>query len=266
VVSARSLGVEYFIKAISTGEQSAVVRLEPFLAEDVEYDPNARPGTDLADHDVFRGKSAVLARVAGQWPETYGYARQGWSEPFAEGENLKVVTSRAIAVTFEFDTADKIRRVALEAGVGSAPPVGGEVVEIPLSVKGVINAARSNDTPMVVTYVDAEGAPHSSYRGSATVITPTEVSLWVREADSGLVPAVEQNPRVSLFYGELPRAIISMSGTARIATDDETRRRAYELPIESEQNHDTERNGVAVVIEIKTMVAFVDRVRYSITP
>lgn len=267
----RALGVEYFVKALSTGEQSAADRLAPLLAADVVYDTNSQPGVFPIGREVFRGKAAVLERVSGQWPVTFGYARLGWSEPVPDGAGLRVVTSGAITLDFSFNAADEIAGVYLDGGFGSgkaAPvPVSGEVEEIPLLVKGLINHARANDTPFVVTYVDGDGVPHSSYRGSTAVIGPREISLWVRDAEHGLALAVQHNPHVALVYGDMRSAFVTVSinGWARIATDPETRRRAYELPIESEQHHDLERKGVAVIVEVLDMFAFLNGVRFTIS-
>jgi hypothetical protein len=266
----RALGVEYLVKALSTGEQSAANRLAPFLAADLVYDTNSQPGVFPLGREVFSGKAAVLARLSGQRPVTFGFARLGWSEPFAEGDDLRVVTSGAVTLDIGFNAGDEITRVYLDGGVGSgkaAPtPVGGTVEEIPLLVKGLINHARANDTPMVVTYVDEVNVPHSSYRGSTAVIGPRQISLWVRDAEHGLAAAIVNNPFVTLVYGDMRSSFVAVSvnGEAHIATDAETRRRAYELPIESEQNHDLERKGVAVIVEVLDMSAFVSGVRFAI--
>jgi hypothetical protein len=271
VPSRRALGVEYLVKALSTGEQSAANRLAPFLAADVVYDTNTQPGVFPIGREVFSGKAAVLARVSGQWPVTFGFARLGWSEPFAADDGLQVVTSGAITLNLRFNAKDEITHVYLDGGIGSgkaAPvPTGGAVEEIPLLVKGLINHARANDTPMVVTYVDEHNVPHSSYRGSTAVIGPRQISIWVRDAEHGLAAAIVKNPFVTFVYGDMRSAfvMVSVNGAAHIATDPETRRRAYELPIEAEQNHDLERKGVAVIVEVLDMAAFVSGVRFSIS-
>jgi hypothetical protein len=267
----RALAVEYLVKAVSTGEQSAANRLAPFLAADVVYDTNSQPGVFPIGRETFSGKSAVLARVSGQWPVTFGFARLGWSEPFAKDDGLQVETSGAVTLDISFNAEDEITRVYLDGGVGSgkaAPaPVGGAVEEIPLLVKGLINHARANDTPMVVTYVDELNVPHSSYRGSTAVIGPRQISLWVRDAEHGLAAAIVKNPFVTLVYGDMRSSFVTVSvnGEAHIATGPETRRRAYELPIESEQNHDLDRKGVAVVVDVLDMTAFVSGVRFAIS-
>ena len=132
----------------------------------------------------------------------------------------------------------------------------GQVTEIPLAVKGLINNALANQAPIVVTYVDAQGAPHSSLRGSTCVISPTEFAIWVRHGDGGLPQAIVTNPNVSLFYSDRrANAVVNVMGQARIAEDEETRRRVFEQSPEVEQTHDPQRHGVAVVIDVRRMQA-----------
>jgi hypothetical protein len=257
----RALGVEYFVKALSTGERTAAQRLEPLLAEDVEYDTNTQPGAVPIGREVFSGRGKVLNQVFGLWPATPGYARSGWSDPISDGEKLKVVTSSPVTLEFEFNAEDELSRILLEGGYGSrgisAPQVAnGPVEEIPLIVKGMINNALANQTPIVVTYVDEDCAPHSSLRGSVCVFSPTQLAIWVRHADGGLPQAVATNPNVSLAYSDRrANANIFVMGKAHIESDDESRRKAFELGPEVEQTHDPERHGVALIIDIVRMQA-----------
>src|SRR5262249_22946840 len=123
-----------------------------------------QPGAVPIGREVFTGRPAVLEQVFGLWPATPGYARLGWSDPEPEGDGLKVTTSGAVTVTFGFNADDEIQRVVLDGGYGSrmtAPSAAsGAVTAIPLAVRGLLNNALANQTPIVVTYVDAEGAPH----------------------------------------------------------------------------------------------------------
>lgn len=256
----RALGVEYFIKALSTGERTAAQRLEPLLAEDVEYDTNTQPGAVPIGREVHRGREKVLDQVFGLWPATPGYSRLGWSEPQSEEDKLKVLTSGSVTVTFSFNEQDQIRHVFLDGGYGSgaSPPAvkTGQVDEIPLVVKGMINNALANQTPIVVTYVDDKAAPHSSLRGSTCVFSPTQLAIWVRHADGGLPQAVEKNPNVSLAYSDRrANAVVFVMGRGHIDQNEEVRRKAFELSPEVEQTHDPERHGVALIIEVVRMQA-----------
>lgn len=256
----RTRGVEYFVKALSTGERTAAQRLEPFLAEDCEYDTNTQPGAVPIGREVFKGRKNVLEQVFGQWPATPGYSRLGWSEPEPDGDALKVTTSGAVTLTFDFNAQDEISKVVLQGGYGSGASAAarptGKVDEIPLAVRGLINNALANQTPLVVTYVDENGAPHSSLRGSVCVISPTEFAIWVRHADGGLPVNIVKNPAMSLLYNDRRAgATVIVEGRAHIADDEETRRRVFEQSPEVEQTHDPHHHGVPVVIEVTKLQA-----------
>lgn len=269
MASKRLLGVEYFIKALSSGERSAAQRLEPFLADDVELDTNSQPGVPPIGREVFSGKDVVFERVSGQWPATPGYGRLGWSEPFPDGDGLKVISSGAVTLSFSFNELDQIRRVYLDGGWGSGltppPVVAGPVEEIPLFLRGLINHARANQTPMIVTYVDEHGVPRSSFRGSTQVIGPTTLGIWVRDANGGLAKAIVTNPAVSLVYADLRGSgMIMVSGRASVSDSEETRRKIYEGADEAEQTHDIERKGAALVVEVASLQAFAGGNAFSI--
>lgn len=256
----RKLGVEYFIKALSTGERTAAQRLVAFLADDCQYDTNTQPGAVPIGREVFSGSAEVLEQVFGLWPATPGYSRLGWSEPQPDEDGLKVTTSGAVTVAFRFNDQDQIAHVKLEGGYGSgasAPPIQtGRVEEIPLPVRGLINNALANQTPIVVTYVDQNGVPHSSLRGSVCVISPTEIAIWVRHADGGLPTQIVNNPNIAILYNDRRAgATVIAQGRARIDEDEETRRRVFELSPEVEQTHDPHRHGVAVVIDVLRLQA-----------
>src|SRR5436305_1095238 len=97
--------IEYFVKALSTGERSAAQRLEAYLAPEVEYGTNTQPGAVPIGREVFTGRAAVLNQVFGWWPATPGYARLGWSDPVPDDDEFKVTTSSAVTLTFRFNDA-----------------------------------------------------------------------------------------------------------------------------------------------------------------
>src|SRR5207302_8192973 len=80
----------------------------------------------------------------------------------------------------------------------AAPPM--QVDKLPEFVRGIINGALANSTPIVVAYADENGQPILSLRGSTQVYGDTQLCIWVRNADGGIVKAMARNPRVSLLY------------------------------------------------------------------
>ena len=70
-------------------------------------------------------------------------------------------------------------------------------------------------------------------------------------AEGGLTKAIQTNPRLSLLYRDSKsRSTVVIQGRGHIATDEETRRRVYEMTPEVEQFHDTQRNGAALIIDV----------------
>ena len=210
--------------------------------------------------ETFHGRAAVLEQVSGQWPATPGYSRLGWSDPLPQDGGLRVVTSGAVTVDFTFNDEDQIARAYLDGGYGSgksAPPQPtGKVEDIPLAVRGLVNNALTSQNPIVVTYVDEQGAPHSSLRGSVCVISNKQFAIWVRHGDGGLPQAMAKNPNISLFYSDRrANTVINVMGRGHIADDEETRRLVYEQSPEVEQTHDTHRHGVALVIDVTRLQA-----------
>ena len=187
----RARGVEYFVKALSTGEISAAQRLMPFLAAEVTYDTNTQPGQPVG-REVFTGRHAVLEQIGGLWPATPGYSRTGWSDPEPDGDKLKVTTSGSVVLTFSFSDADEISHVLLDGGYGGVRAQDTET--IPLAVKGLINNALANQTPLAVTYVDERGRPHTSLRGSTCVYSPTELAIWGPACRRRPAPGHRQEP------------------------------------------------------------------------
>ncbi len=123
------------------------------------------------------------------------------------------------------------------------------------SIASAIDGAALRGHQLAVAYVRDDGSPGLSFRGSTYVRSPTELAIWARKRDSGLAAAIAQRPRVSLLFYEVdgpgPR-YLSITGSARVAPelDDEV----YNAIIERERQADSERAGVAVVIDVDGVV------------
>ncbi len=90
----------------------------------------------------------------------------------------------------------------------------------------------------------SSGQPQQSLRGSTLVFSPTQLAIWVRSADGGIVKAMAKNNKLSLLYRDsMSRTTIVVQGSGSIATDEETRRRLYDMTPEVEQMHDPGRRA-----------------------
>lgn len=242
----RILAAEAYVKALRTGEASAAQLAARYLADDVVL---------ATGQDEIHGHANVLKRISGQWPLTPTLVHAGFSTP--REEDGKVVAlgelpplgaaPQKVSLTFSFNGQDKIARI--EQTSQAAPPQQFEA--LPEFVKGTINAALANSTPIVVGYVDENGQPILSLRGSTQVYSDTQLCIWVRNAEGGIVRAMARNNRVSLLYRDSrSRTTLIMQGRGHVETDPAVRERAFNLAPEVEQNHDTGRRGAALIIDI----------------
>ena len=258
----RVQAAEAFTQSVRTGERIASKYLEPHLAEDVVLDTG---------REQVSGKAAVLERVSGVWPSTSIYYQGGWSAPQADGDALKVTgTFPALGaaplgmnLTFSFNAQGQIKNVKQEMITGGPPQT---VDEIPPHVIGQVDGALANGTPICVCYVDETGQPQQSLRGSTVIYSPTQVAIWLRQAEGGLTKALATNDKLSLLYRDSKtRSTVIFQGRGHIATDEETRRRVYEMTPEVEQFHDTGRKGAALIIDVTRMQAGGPKGNYRMT-
>ena len=126
---------------------------------------------------------------------------------------------------------------------------------VPGEIAAAIDGAALRGHPVALAHVRDDGSPSVSLRGSTYVRSSTELALWARKRDSGLAAAIKDRPRVSLVFFEIdgPGArYLAIEGRARVAAelDDEV----YGAIIEPERQRDPERKGVAVVVDVDSVV------------
>ncbi|MFZ0041274.1 MAG: pyridoxamine 5'-phosphate oxidase family protein [Solirubrobacteraceae bacterium] len=122
-------------------------------------------------------------------------------------------------------------------------------------IAAAIDGAALRGATLALAYVRADLSPGVSFRGSTHVHGPTELALWARKRDSGLVEAIAERPRVSLVYYGGPDGpgpmFLSIEGRARVAP--ELNDEVWSAIIEGERKQDPERKGVAVLIEVDSV-------------
>jgi hypothetical protein len=123
-------------------------------------------------------------------------------------------------------------------------------------IAAAVNGAAARGAALAVAYVREDGSPSVSFRGSTQVFGPGELALWARKLDSGLASAIAKEPRVSLVYygghdGPGPM-FLGIEGRARVAP--EASQLVWDAMIEGERQQDPERKGVAIVVEVDTVV------------
>lgn len=117
-----------------------------------------------------------------------------------------------------------------------------------------INGALVNGTPVVMAYVDAEGKPHLSFRGTAQVHDAQRLAVWARNPEGGLPGAVGANPNVALMYRDpATRTSYMVTGRAHVDDTDEVRTVVFDNSPEFERAMDPERKGHALLIDVDTV-------------
>jgi hypothetical protein len=249
----RVIAAEAYVRSIRTGEHSASKALAPRLAPDVVLETNG-PAAGSKE-ETFRGHAAVLERASGNWAITPSLRIARWSDPVAEGDKMVVnvafdflgsIAPAALRLAFSFDSEARITRIEQRYTPRQPQPTD----RIPPGVKTLINNARVQDLPICMAHVTEDGVPLITFRGSLQVLNDYELCAWIRAADGGLVRSIAKNPAVSLAYADLPRAMFTIQGRARIDAGEEMRERVFEMIPEQEKNHDPARKGAAMIIAV----------------
>ena len=250
---------EALVKSLRTGELSAAQSIERRLRNDVVLETNGPMPN--APTETVSGKSDVLKRVTGNWAVTWALRHGRWKAPVETADGVTVdasfemlggVVPAALSIKVQFDAENKIARIEQCYTPRQVQPT--EI--IPPGVRPLINNARTNETPICVAHTGEDGNAVLTFRGSVQVWSDTELCAWIRQASGGIVRSIAKNPAVSLAYRDGPRAMLLMSGRARMVTDPATRDRVFEITPEVEQNHDPNRKGAAMIIEIDRMQGF----------
>jgi len=249
----RTWAAEAWVKALRTGEASATALASQFLARDIVLNT---VGAHMWGNgpEEFRGYDDFLNMITGIGVMTGVYRTGAWSDPVVEGDKVKMTADlgggllASTTLTFSFNSDDQITHVD-QVNVGGTPAP--QTDTMPSFVKAIVNAALANGTPMIVAYTGEDNAPVLSFRGSTQAYSDTQLSIWVRHANGGMIKALARNPSMVLMYRDPPnRTTLTFQGRGHVETDEEVRNRVWELSPEVEQRHDLDRKGAALIIDL----------------
>jgi len=142
--------------------------------------------------------------------------------------------------------------------MSTPPPILTELV-LSDAMKNAVDSAFGTGKPLAISYVDENGAPQLSYRGSTQAFSDTELAIWVRNPDGRILESIAKNPAVALIYGNFDptnRSFMIFRGRAHIDGSEAARRQVYERAHEFERNQDKERKGVAILIDLDSVEGF----------
>jgi hypothetical protein len=244
----RHVVAEHYIAALSSPNEETLAALASVLADDVRAAGIFGSG---------QGRDSVLASTGA--PPYPLLASAEWGAPEFDGDVASVrgtlppglpVTSVTVRMRFAGDMLVDLSQELEQAKPG--PPTA---LVIDDQLAAIIDGAFDNHTPFVVAYVDAVGVPHVSPRGTVQSWSADQVAMWARDPAGGLLRAIEANPHVSLFYRDAStRAAYEISGRARAIDDPTDRALVYERSPAVERNLDPRVRGVAIVVDVDSVV------------
>lgn len=242
-MSDRIPAVEAYLLALSEGDAGVVAG---HLADDVVVETN---------FGRAEGPGAALALLAEPRTAELFAGEAHWAEPAADGDVVTVVvglpaTAPFGGIEFVFTFAgDKIARV--EQQTLPAAPLKPMPLLLTEEIKGAVNGAFDNATPMLIAYSDSGGEIHLSFRGTIQAYSADQLALWARDPGGGLPRHIATRPKVTLFYRD-PATRISYTFYGRAHVEDEPAARAviFDNSHPRERQMDFRRRGVAIVVDL----------------
>jgi hypothetical protein len=128
-------------------------------------------------------------------------------------------------------------------------------IDLTGDITTAIDGAAERGSTLVLGYVDPDGTAALSFRGSTQVHSQDQLALWSRQKDGVFIESIAERPVVSLLYysPDTPgAAYLSIKGRARVAP--EASDAVYAGMIEGERGQDPERKGVAVVVDVDSVI------------
>jgi predicted pyridoxine 5'-phosphate oxidase superfamily flavin-nucleotide-binding protein len=117
-------------------------------------------------------------------------------------------------------------------------------------MKAAVSNAYDNRTPVVVTYVDENGQPSMSLRGTTQAYSDNQLAIWAR-AGSGMPESLKQRPNITLFYRDpATRTTLQFRGRARQEDDQQVRDLVFDRSPANEQAADPDRKGVVIIVDL----------------
>ena len=134
------------------------------------------------------------------------------------------------------------------------------------TMKELVNGALARGRPISFAYVNDSGEPNLSFRGTVQAFGDTQLAIWARNPEGGLLKAIAKHPAVVALYGDLDpsrKAFLTFRGRGRVDSAESVRRTVYEGSPEVERNLDKERKGVALVIDLDTVHGLIPGARVA---
>jgi len=245
-MATKAEAAQAYVDALRTGLHKLGKEAGKYLAKDVVVQ---------VGNQKIEGKDEAERRVTGVWPNTPVLRKGSWRAPVEEDGKVKVHASmppfgagvEGVDLTFSFNDKGEISEI-VQQNVSTKPRYEADVM--PPFVQDRITHALADDIPVSVAYVDEEGRPSLSLRGSTYAYNDHQIAIWARSKE-GIAKAIEKNPWVSILYRENPtRSTLIFEGKAHIVQDRNEALKIHDSISEVEINHLTRDTGAAILIDI----------------
>jgi len=249
MASDRVQAAQAYVDAVRTGVPALAKAAGAYLAPNVVVQ---------VGNQKIEGSQEAERRITGVWPNTPVYRKGNWQAPREEGDKVLVHASmppfgagvQGVDLTFSFDGSGKISEVQ-QVNTNNVPLYETDVM--PEFVKARVSRALADDIPLTVSYIDEDGKPSLSLRGSTLAYSDTQLAIWARNRQ-GIVKAIEKNPYVSLLYRDNPtRSTLIFEGKAHVLENGEEALRIHDMTPEVERNHLTRESGAAIIIDLEAV-------------
>lgn len=131
-------------------------------------------------------------------------------------------------------------------------------------IKKAVNEAYTSGKPVVFAYVDENGQPSLSFRGSTHAYSDDQLAIWVRNPEGGLLKSLGKNNRITILYRDPEtRSTVQFRGAGRVDNSEATREKVYGDIPEQERNADKEKKGMPLIIDLERVDGFMPGVRIA---
>jgi hypothetical protein len=129
------------------------------------------------------------------------------------------------------------------------------MIKLTDEMRELIDNALANRTPCILATASKSGQPTMSYRGSMMVFDDESLAYWDRSKRLSL-QQLEENPQVCVMFRHPDKRIVwRFYGEARLHRDGLVRQQVMARVVQPELDRDPERQGVAIVIQVNTVMA-----------
>jgi hypothetical protein len=179
-----------------------------------------------------------------------------WADPALDGDVIVLTATAPPAAAvggmrfgLHLDAEQKIDRI--EQDLLPAPPLDPQPIALTDAQVALLTEALTNGTPMIVSYVDATGAPRLSYRATVQALGTDRLGMWIRDPNGGLVRALATNPHLACFYSDRAAGVtLQFSGRGHVDDDEGVRDAVYDGSPRAERDIDWRKAGVVVVVDL----------------